>query len=94
MDNHKYGSDTLSKRRSQCSQNGPIKTDRCSRRKMKPVKLPEALRATMMRDSTNQAIHVLFLDIIKVRIKNNMTVTISNLASRNELYGQIRDKKL
>jgi hypothetical protein len=36
---------------------------------------------------------VTILNIANVRIKNNMTVMVSDLPSRHELYGQIRNKR-
>lgn len=81
----------LSKRSQRC-QNRPSKTNKRSERKTKPIKLPKALRITT-RVSTNKTTHVSILDITKVKIKNNTTIMISNLANRQELHGQIRNKR-
>jgi hypothetical protein len=33
------------------------------------------------------------LNVAKIKIKNNMTVMVSDLPSRHELHGQIRNKR-
>ena len=67
------------------------KTDRGSGRKTEPVKIPKTLRIIATRASTNQETLTEILDMTRVRIKNNMTTIISELASRNKLHGQIRN---
>jgi hypothetical protein len=37
--------------------------------------------------------NVTILNIANIRIKNNMTVMVSDLPSRHELHGQIRNKR-
>jgi hypothetical protein len=47
----------------------------------------------MMGASANQVTIVMILNIANIRVKNNMTVMVSDLPSRHELHGQIRNKK-
>jgi hypothetical protein len=42
--------------------------------------------------SANQVTSVTILNIANIRIKNNTTTMVSDLPSRHELYGQIRNK--
>jgi hypothetical protein len=43
--------------------------------------------------SANQVTSATILNIVNIRIKNNTTVMVSDLPSRHELYGQIRNKR-
>jgi hypothetical protein len=43
--------------------------------------------------STNQVTSATILNITNIRVKNHMTVMISDLPSRHELHGQIRNKR-
>jgi hypothetical protein len=43
--------------------------------------------------STNQMTRATILNIAKIRIKNGMTIMVSNLPSRHKLHGQIRNKR-
>jgi hypothetical protein len=43
--------------------------------------------------SANQVTSAMILNIANIRIKNNMTVMVSDLPSRYELHGQIRNKR-
>jgi hypothetical protein len=43
--------------------------------------------------SANQVTSATMINITKIRIKNNMTVMISDLLNKHKLYDQIRDKR-
>jgi hypothetical protein len=43
--------------------------------------------------SANQVKSATILNIANIRIKNNTTVMVSDLPSRHELHGQIRNKR-
>jgi hypothetical protein len=43
--------------------------------------------------STNQMTRVTVLNIAKIRVKNDMTVMVTNLPSRPKLHGQIGNKR-
>jgi hypothetical protein len=43
--------------------------------------------------SANQVTSVTILNIANIMIKNNMIVMVSDLPSRHELHGQIRNKR-
>jgi hypothetical protein len=43
--------------------------------------------------SANQVTSATILNIANIRIKNNTTVMVSDLPSRHELHGQIRNKR-
>jgi hypothetical protein len=43
--------------------------------------------------SANQVTSATILNITNIRVKNHMTVMISDLPSRHELHGQIRNKR-
>jgi copper(I)-binding protein len=43
--------------------------------------------------SANQVTSAMILNIANIRIKNNMIVMVSDLPSRHELHGQIRNKR-
>jgi hypothetical protein len=43
--------------------------------------------------SANQVTSAMILNIANIRIKNNMTVMVNDLPNRNELHGQIRNKR-
>jgi hypothetical protein len=47
----------------------------------------------MTEASANQVTSATILNVAKIRIKNNMTVMISDLSSRHKLHGQIRNKR-
>jgi hypothetical protein len=47
----------------------------------------------MMGASANQVTSAMILNIANIRVKNHMTVMVSNLPSRHELHGQIRNKR-
>jgi hypothetical protein len=72
---------------------GVDRTGRRSGRKMKPVKLPKTLWIMMMGASANQVTSAMILNIANIKIKNNTTVMVSNLPNRQELHGQIRNKR-
>jgi hypothetical protein len=46
-----------------------------------------------MGGSANQVTSVMILNIANIRVKNNTTVIVSDLPSRHELHGQIRNKR-
>jgi hypothetical protein len=46
-----------------------------------------------MGTSANQVTSATILNITNIRVKNHMTVMISDLPSRHELHGQIRNKR-
>jgi hypothetical protein len=72
---------------------GADRTDGRSGRKTKPVRLPKTLWITTTGASANQVTSATILNITHFRIKNNMTVMVSNLPSRYKLHGQIRNKR-
>jgi hypothetical protein len=43
--------------------------------------------------SANQVSSAMILNIANIRVKNHMTVMVSDLSSRHELHGQIRNKR-
>jgi transcriptional regulator of aromatic amino acid metabolism len=43
--------------------------------------------------SANQVTSATMINITKIRIKNNMTVMISDLLNKHKLHDQIRDKR-
>jgi hypothetical protein len=47
----------------------------------------------MIGASANQVISVTILNIANIRVKNHTTVMVSDLPSRHELHGQIRNKR-
>jgi hypothetical protein len=59
-------------------------------RKMKPVKLPETRWITKPTTRTNQGPGATIMDKTSIRIKNDMTTMISNLAGRKELQVKLR----
>jgi hypothetical protein len=61
-----------------------------SRRKMQPIKLPKTRRITEPTARTNQSSGATILNRTKVRIKNDTTTMISNLASREKLQVKLR----
>jgi hypothetical protein len=77
----------------QSSIGGADRTGGHSGRKMKPVKLPQTLWIMTMGTSANQVTSATILNITNIRVKNHMTVMISDLPSRHELHGQIRNKR-
>jgi hypothetical protein len=75
------------------STGGADRTGGHSERMMKPVKLSKTLWITMTGTSANQVTSAMILNIANIRIKNNMIVMVSDLPSRHELPGQIRNKR-
>jgi hypothetical protein len=47
----------------------------------------------MMGASVNRVTITMILNIANIRVKNNTTVMVSDLPSRHELHGQIRNKR-
>jgi hypothetical protein len=47
----------------------------------------------MMGASVNRVTIAMILNIANIRVKNNTTVMVSDLPSRHELHGQIRNKR-
>jgi hypothetical protein len=43
--------------------------------------------------SANQVTSAIILNIANIRVKNNTTVMVSDLPSRHEVHGQIRNKR-
>jgi hypothetical protein len=43
--------------------------------------------------NVNQVTSAMILNIVNIRVKNNTTVMVSDLPSRHELHGQIRNKR-
>jgi hypothetical protein len=41
----------------------------------------------------NQVTNAMILNIANIRVKNNMIVMVSDLPSRHELHGQIKNKR-
>jgi hypothetical protein len=62
-------------------------------RKMEPVKLPETTWITKPMTRTNQGPGATIMDRTSIRIKNDTTTMISNLARRKELQVMLRYKR-
>jgi hypothetical protein len=43
--------------------------------------------------NVNQVTSAMILNIVNIRVKNNTTVMVSDLPSRHELHGQIKNKR-
>jgi hypothetical protein len=43
--------------------------------------------------SANQVTSAMILNIVNIKIKNNTTAMVSDLPSKHELHGQIRNKR-
>jgi hypothetical protein len=46
-----------------------------------------------VRASANQVTSATILNIANIRVKNHMTVVVSDMPKRHELHGQIRNKR-
>jgi hypothetical protein len=57
---------------------------------MKPIKLPETRWITKPMTRTNQGLGATIMDRTSIRIKNDTTTMISNLAGRKELQVKLR----
>jgi hypothetical protein len=79
----------LLKRASSCSYRCRGTGDGGIRRKTKPVKLPEAIRASGA--STKQSVGATILNRTGIKIESDATTRVNNLTTRKELHVKLRN---
>jgi hypothetical protein len=81
----------LLKRASSCSYRCRETGDGDIRRKIKPVKLPEAIMASEA--STKQSVGTTILNRTGIKIESDATMRVDNLTTRKELHVKLRNMR-